>query len=136
LLEQELGEIRDRENKHHLQKSHLELQLEKAKAEIGELKSDLASTQEKLDSTQSSLELLERKYSSARRKYGASKEKLGAYKTRLENERSIVKKLQDTLTPAAYKSLGATHETLGEFLSAMGLPSLGGGTSSLKEESD
>ncbi|CEL52485.1 hypothetical protein RSOLAG1IB_01026 [Rhizoctonia solani AG-1 IB] len=136
LLEQELGEIRDRENKHHLQKSHLELQLEKAKAEIGELKSDLASTQEKLDSTQSSLELLERKYSSARRKYGASKEKLGAYKTRLENERSIVKKLQDTLTPAAYKSLGATHETLGEFLSAMGLPSLDGGTSSLKEESD
>ncbi|CAE6434164.1 unnamed protein product [Rhizoctonia solani] len=93
MLEQELDEIRDRENKHNMHNSHLELQLEKANIEISQLRSDLSSTQEKLDSTQKSLESLERKYSSTRRKYGISKEKLGTYKTRFENERSIVKKL-------------------------------------------
>ncbi|CAE6487964.1 unnamed protein product [Rhizoctonia solani] len=132
VLERDLEETRDREHKLQLRKSHLESELEKANlgaitleqanAEIDRLKSDLVLAQEQLGSTQRSLESLERKYSSTRRKYENSKEKLGTYKSRLENERSIVKRLQETLTPAAYKSLGATHETLGEFLSAMGLP--------------
>ncbi|CAE6420115.1 hypothetical protein ACGC1H_004859 [Rhizoctonia solani] len=136
VLERDLEETRNREHKLQLRRSHLESELEselekaslgatpldKANAEIDRLKSELALAQEQLGSTQRSLESLERKYSSTRRKYEISKEKLGTYKNRLENERSIVRKLQETLTPAAYKSLGATHETLGEFLSAMGLP--------------
>ncbi|KAH7340187.1 hypothetical protein B0J17DRAFT_650262 [Rhizoctonia solani] len=147
VIERELEETREREHKLRLQKSHLEVELGKANlgatqpdeanAEIHQLKSDLASAQEELGSTQRSLESLERKYSSTRRKYENCKEKLGTYKTRLENERTIVKKLQETLTPAAYKSLGATHETLGAFLSAMGLPPINDeGTAGPKEESD
>ncbi|GAB1517147.1 hypothetical protein RhiTH_000191 [Rhizoctonia solani] len=135
-LEQDREEALDLNNKYCLQNSHLESQLETANTEIGQLKVDLASAHEKLDSTQKSLESLERKYSSTRRRYEMSKEKLGTYKARLENERSIVRRLQDTLTPAAYKSLGATHETLGEFLSAMGLPPVEQGTSVPKEESE
>ncbi|KAF8682357.1 hypothetical protein RHS04_02841 [Rhizoctonia solani] len=135
-LEQDREEALDLNNKYCLQNSHLESQLETANTEIGQLKVDLASAHEKLDSTQKSLESLERKYSSTRRRYEMSKEKLGTYKARLENERSIVRRLQDTLTPAAYKSLGATHETLGEFLSAMGLPPIEQGTSVPKEESE
>ncbi|KAF8710548.1 hypothetical protein RHS03_02492, partial [Rhizoctonia solani] len=135
-LEQDREEALDLNNKYRLQNSHLESQLETANTEIGQLKVDLASAHEKLDSTQKSLESLERKYSSTRRRYEMSKEKLGTYKARLENERSIVRRLQDTLTPAAYKSLGATHETLGEFLSAMGLPPIEQGTSVPKEESE
>ncbi|KAG8755318.1 hypothetical protein FRC11_006135 [Ceratobasidium sp. 423] len=147
MLERALEETRDREYKLQLRSSHLESELEKAKlgttqpdnasAEVDQLKSDLASAREQLDSTQRALESLDRKYSSTRRKYGNCKEKLGAYKTRLENERSIVKKLQETLTPAAYESLGATHETLGAFLSAMGLPPMDDeGNAGPKEESD
>ncbi|KAJ1310479.1 hypothetical protein OPQ81_007212 [Rhizoctonia solani] len=122
VLERDLEEMRHRQRKDQLRMSKLESELEQAKAEIDRLKSDLASAQERQDSTQQSLESLQRKYSSTSRKYESSKERLGIYKSRLENERSIVKKLQETLTPAAYKSLGATHETLGAFLSAMGLP--------------
>ncbi|CAE6439575.1 unnamed protein product [Rhizoctonia solani] len=146
VTERELEDAREREQKLRLQKSHLESELEKAnsgrtqpdeaKAEIDQLKSDLASAREELGATQRSLESLERKYSSTRRKYENCKEKLGTYKTRLENERTIVKKLQETLTPAAYKSLGATHETLGAFLSAMGLPPINEETAGPKEESD
>ncbi|CUA72204.1 hypothetical protein RSOLAG22IIIB_00867 [Rhizoctonia solani] len=145
-----LGDLKkagDQEHKIQLRRSHLESELEKAKSgatpldkantEIDRLKSDLVLAREQLDSTQRSLESLERKYSSTRRKYENSKEKLGTYKNRLENERTIVKKLQETLTPAAYKSLGATHETLGEFLSAMGLPPVRDeGNTGPKEESD
>ncbi|KDN49303.1 hypothetical protein RSAG8_02005, partial [Rhizoctonia solani AG-8 WAC10335] len=142
-----LEEMRDREHKLQLRRSHLESGLEKANldatplnkanAEIDQLKSDLALAREQLGSTQQSLESLERKYSSTRRKYESSKEKLGTCKNRLENERSIVKKLQETLTPAAYKSLGVTHETLGAFLSAMGLPPVGDeGNAGPKEESE
>ncbi|CAE6524769.1 unnamed protein product [Rhizoctonia solani] len=146
-MQRDLEETQDREYKLQLRYSHLESELEKAKlgttrrdsasTEIDQLKSDLALAREQLDSTQRTLESLERKHSSTRRKYGICKEKLGTYKTRLENERSIVEKLQETLTPAAYKSLGATHETLGAFLSAMGLPPMDDeGNTGPKEESD
>ncbi|CAE6524772.1 unnamed protein product [Rhizoctonia solani] len=136
-LEVELETARDQAHKLQLQKSRLEEcevnpsaheledargRIKKLKSKIKELKTDLAQTHEQLGSAQQSLESMERKRSSSRRKYESTKAKLGTYKARLENEQNLLMKLRDTLTPAAYHSLGATHETLGAFLSAMGLP--------------
>ncbi|CAE6537746.1 unnamed protein product [Rhizoctonia solani] len=151
-LELELGTAQDLVHKLQLQNSQLEqhktnpdtTELDGARARIKELKSktkqsktNLNSTQEQLVSTQKSLESMERKYSSARRRYESAKSKLGTYKGRLEDERILTKKLRDTLTPAAYQSLGAMHETLGALLSAMGHPSARErGEIRPKEESD
>lgn len=151
-LESELEEARDQVHKLELQKSQLEqhgtipaspepnsqrLKIKELKSLVKQLKSDLASTEEQLTSTQKSLDSTERKYSSARRRYESAKAKVGTYKARLENEQTLVKKLKDTLTPEAYQSLGATHETLGAFLSAMGLPPASeDGSNQPKEESE
>ncbi|CAE6419032.1 unnamed protein product [Rhizoctonia solani] len=111
--------------------------IKELKSKVKQLKFDLARTHEQLGSTQKSLESMERKYSSSRRKYENTKAKLGTYKARLENEQTLLIKLKDTLTPAAYQSLGATHETLGAFLSAIGLPSVDEQENAgAKEESD
>ncbi|CAE6458223.1 unnamed protein product [Rhizoctonia solani] len=151
-LKQELEEARDRAHKLQLQKLYLEEQqsrsdaaefedarekIQKLKAEVKRSNSELASTLEKLESTQRALEAKERKCSSTRGKYERIKEKLGAHKARLENERTLIGKLRDTLTPEAYRSLGATHETLGAFPSAMGSPlAVEEGNDTHKEESD
>ncbi|CAE6508829.1 unnamed protein product [Rhizoctonia solani] len=149
-LEAELGEAQDRAQKLQLYKSRMEEQNTNPdntglddmrgknkllKSEIKQLKSDLASALEQLQSTQRSLESRVLKCSSARAKYERTKEKLGVYKARLENERIIMEKLKETLTPEVYKSLGVMHETLGAFLSAMGSPSVGDeGNTEPKEE--
>lgn len=133
-LEAQLEEAQDQSHKLQIQKSELKLLLEEARseaaqpdksAEVERLEAELGSAQEKLESTQKSLEAMQRKYSMKQGKYEATREKLGRYKARLQSENAIIKKLQETLTPAAYNSLGATHQTLGAFLSAMGLPPIG-----------
>ncbi|KDN35910.1 hypothetical protein RSAG8_11218, partial [Rhizoctonia solani AG-8 WAC10335] len=135
-LKQELEEAQDRAGKLLLQKSYLEQQkdaattelndakekLQKSMSEVELLKVDLASAKEQLKATQTSLESMEQKYSSTHRMYETIKTKLGMYKSRNENEQMTIQKLKDTLTPEVYKSLGATYETLGAFLSITGLP--------------
>ncbi|CAE6537751.1 unnamed protein product [Rhizoctonia solani] len=152
-LKLELEEAQDRAHKLQLQKSRLEAQqgiksettelddarakIKQLKSEVKRFKSDFASIQGRLESTQKSLETKERKCSSTRRRYESTKVKLGIYKARLENEQILMQKLKDTLTPEAYRSLGATHETLGAFLSAIGLPPANKeGSPGPKEESD
>ncbi|KAL5635263.1 hypothetical protein ACGC1H_003080 [Rhizoctonia solani] len=151
-LQLELEEAQDRAQKLQLQQSHTEqgeakfditkledakTKIKQLKSRVKQLKSNLAVTQEQLDSTQQSLESKEQKCLLTRRRYKTTKAKLGAYKTWLGNERALLQKLRTTLTPAAYKSLGATHETLGAFLSAMGLPPVGeDGNTGPKEESE
>ncbi|CAE6492862.1 unnamed protein product [Rhizoctonia solani] len=100
----------------------MKTKVKRLKSEVKQLTSDLVTTQEQLESAQKSLESKERKCSSTRRRYENTKTKLGIYKARLENECALIQKLKETLTPAAYQSLGETHETLGAFLSAIGLP--------------
>ncbi|CAE7077727.1 unnamed protein product [Rhizoctonia solani] len=149
-LETELGEVQDRAHKLQLYKSRMEEQntnsdntgvddmrgkIKILKSEIKQMKSDLASAHEQLESTQRALDSRMRKCSSTRAKYESTKAKLGVYKARLENERIIMEKLKETLTPAAYKSLGVIHETLGAFLSTMDLSPVGDeGCAGPKEE--
>ncbi|CAE6537743.1 unnamed protein product [Rhizoctonia solani] len=149
--EMELEEARDQVHKLRLQNSRLgqhktypnttepedtSAKIKDLKSEVKQLKYDLTNTQEQLDSTQQSLESMEQKYSSARGKYKSAKTDLKAYKTQLEKEQTLMNKLKDKLTPAVYQSLGVTHETLGVFLSAMGLlPTNEEGNTELTEES-
>lgn len=143
-LEAELEDAMDRAHKLQIQKSDMERELKEARSSaaqldesakmIEKLKAELGSAEEKLESTQRSLETMQRKCSTRRQKHEATRVKLGTYKEQLESQRAIVKTLRETLTPAAYKTLGATHQTLGAFLSAMGLPPMD--DQEPKEESD
>ncbi|KAH7342159.1 hypothetical protein B0J17DRAFT_715306 [Rhizoctonia solani] len=101
-------------------------ELDEANATIRQLHSDvqkltfnLASTQERLESTQRSLKLMEQRRSSTLEEYEISKARLETYKSKLENEQMLMQKLKEKLIPGVYESLGATHETLKVFLSAM-----------------
>ncbi|KDN35915.1 hypothetical protein RSAG8_11223, partial [Rhizoctonia solani AG-8 WAC10335] len=110
---------------------------QRLKSEVEQLKSDLAATQERLGSTQRSLESMKQIHSSALEQHESTKGELETYKLRLEDEQTLMKNLKDKLIPEVYKSLGATHETLGAFLSAMGEPPASEpGDSILKEELD
>ncbi|CAE6457620.1 unnamed protein product [Rhizoctonia solani] len=149
-LESQLEEVQNRAHKLQLQNARLEQQqkhantteldvkekLKKSDSEVKHLRADLASTQEQLEAARASLESTEQKCSSARRMYENTKEKLGTYKERLESEETIVHKLKGTLTPEVYRSLGATYEALGGFLSVVGLPPLCEGGVAPKKESD
>ncbi|CUA67886.1 hypothetical protein RSOLAG22IIIB_13554 [Rhizoctonia solani] len=147
-LEMELEKAQSRSQKLQLQNSRLEQQIAnpdtteldgtKAKAQqledtVKRLESDLTASHEQLESAKKSLESMQRslesvqeKYSSTRGQYESAKAKLGMYKSRLENEQTIVQQLKDTFTPEVYRSLGATYETLGAFLSITGLPPIDG----------
>ncbi|KAL5635266.1 hypothetical protein ACGC1H_003083 [Rhizoctonia solani] len=150
-LELQLEEVRHGAHKLQLQNSHLEQQqkranaaelddakekLKKSDSEVKHLRADLASTQEQLEAARMSLESMEHKCSSAHQMYESAQEKLGTYKERLESEETIVHKLKGTLTPEVYRSLGATYEALGGFLSVVGLPPLCEGNLEPKKESD
>jgi chromosome segregation ATPase len=114
-------------------------------SKINQLEADLASSREQLHSTeqllvsaQRSLELTEGRCSSTHQQYESTKEKLDVCNKTLENERAIMQNLKDTLTLDVYRSLGATYQSMGAFLSAVGQPQISdndGGTA-LKRESD
>ncbi|KEP49751.1 hypothetical protein V565_093830 [Rhizoctonia solani 123E] len=97
-------------------------ELDEARVTIQRLKSEVATANDQLWSSQLSLELLERRHSSSLEQHDSTRDELEAYKLRLENEQTHMKKLKERLIPEVYRSLGATHETLGAFLSAMGEP--------------
>ncbi|CEL55066.1 hypothetical protein RSOLAG1IB_01074 [Rhizoctonia solani AG-1 IB] len=136
MLEQKLEDVQDRA--HKLQSKNVDMEqdqepqqldnpeldraktkLRKLKSKVQELKSELSSAHEKLGTAQNSLEGLERKYDTSRQKRIEVKEELSECKSQLENERAIVRRLKDKLTPETYRSLGETHEALGAFLSAI-----------------
>ncbi|CUA73082.1 hypothetical protein RSOLAG22IIIB_05147 [Rhizoctonia solani] len=85
-------------------------------------KFELASVREQLDSTRRLLESKEREYASVLKEHDGAKGKLETCKNRLENEQILVLKLRDMLISEAYKSLGASHESLGVIMRAMGIP--------------
>ncbi|CAE6458212.1 unnamed protein product [Rhizoctonia solani] len=121
-LEQNMNMATTELHKANSKAKQLESKVKQLEVDLVSSREKLGSTEQSLASTQRSLESMEEKCSSTYRQYESTKEKLGTCKETLENERMIMRNLKDTLTLDVYRSLGATHQSLGAFLSAIGQP--------------